>query len=634
MSSRNAPCPCGSGKKFKKCCADQPPPEQLQELRSLANTGAFDRLESGALALAHRYPTSGFTWQLLGLALWRQGKDPLHALERAARCLPRDAEAASNLGNALRSAGMPERAVAEQRRALILAPSYALAHNNLGSALQDLGRWEEAAQSYAAATALDPLFAQAHCNLGNALLQLGRAEAAVASYRSALQVQPDNIAAIAPMGAALRDLGNLDAAAAAFRRGLELKPDSAELHYNLAVILRLQNRSDEAQTAACTAVELNPGLSAALVLLARLEVDRGSFPQAEALLQRAIELEPDSPQAWSAVPSLRRMTPDDSQWLETVQRIVAAPLPARHEMHLRYALGKYFDDVREFSAAFSNYRRANELKKTIGPRHDRVQLTKLVDRILQIPVERVPRRATMQPQAPIFVIGMPRSGTSLAEQILASHPCVVGGGELSYWGNALRTFLSAGADSEALVPLAREYRDLLARLGGQADRIVDKMPTNFLAAGIILEALPDARLIHMRRDPIDTCLSIYFQDFESAYSYANDLSDLAHGYREYLRIMDHWRACLDADSMLEVPYEQLVAEPERWTRRMLEFVQLPFDAACLDFHRTPRTVSTVSSWQVRQSINRNSVARWRNYLPFIGPLQTLAEAEPLRLAAT
>jgi hypothetical protein len=222
----------------------------------------------------------------------------------------------------------------------------------------------------------------------------------------------------------------------------------------------------------------------------------------------------------------------------------------------------------------------------------------------------------------------------LAEQILASHPCVFGGGELSFWGNALRGWLRAGADSAALAPLAREYRELLARLGGQAARVVDKMPTNFLAAGIILQALPDARLIHMRRDPIDTCLSIYFQDFESAYSYANDLSDLAHSYREYLRIMDHWRACLDADSMLEVPYEQLVAEPERWTRCMLEFVQLPFHPACLDFHRTPRTVSTVSSWQVRQSINRNSVARWRNYQPFIGPLQTLAEIEPFRIAAT
>jgi tetratricopeptide (TPR) repeat protein len=616
MSSRNAPCPCGSGKKYKRCCADKPgattparldslaadTPQlaELQQLLSLANTGAFARLESGALALARRYPASGLTWKLLGLALWRQGKDPLHALERAARCLPNDAEAASNLGNALRSAGMPEKALAEQRRALILAPDYALAHNNLGSALQDMGRWEEAALSYNAAAELDPLFVQAHCNLGNALMQLG----------------------------------DLAAAAAAFRRALELKPASAELHHNLAVILRLQNRGDEAQAAAHAAVELNPKFSAALVLLAKLEVDRGNFLQADALLQRAILLEPDSPQAWSAVPTLRRMTPDDTQWLESVQRIVASPLPARHEMHLRYALGKYFDDVGEFSAAFGNYRKANELGKTLGPRHDCLQVTQFVDRILQISVKHVPRRATMERQAPIFVIGMPRSGTSLAEQILASHPGVVGGGELSYWGNALRSWLSAGADFAALAPLARDYRQLLARLGGLADRIVDKMPTNFLAAGVILEALPDARFIHMRRNPIDTCLSIYFQDFESAYSYANDLASLAHSYREYLRIMDHWRVCLDADAMLEVPYEQLVAEPEHWMRRMLDFVQLPFDPACLDFHRTPRTVSTVSSWQVRQSINRNSVARWRNYQPFIGPLLTLAESDPLQLPAT
>jgi hypothetical protein len=187
--------------------------------------------------------------------------------------------------------------------------------------------------------------------------------------------------------------------------------------------------------------------------------------------------------------------------------------------------------------------------------------------------------------------------------------------------------LSAGTPAQAaLEPLAREYRALLTRLAPHADCVVDKMPSNFLAAGLIVAALPEARIIHMQRSPIDTCLSIYFQDFESAYSYANDLSDLADAYREYLRLMRHWRATLPAGAMLEVPYEGLVQAQEPWTRRMLDFLGLPWDAACLDFHRTRRTLATVSSWQVRQTLHASSVGRWRNYQPFIAPLLPLADA--------
>jgi hypothetical protein len=214
---------------------------------------------------------------------------------------------------------------------------------------------------------------------------------------------------------------------------------------------------------------------------------------------------------------------------------------------------------------------------------------------------------------------MPRSGTSLVEQILASHPEVWGAGELTFWNSAL-----TAADVELDVgAIARDYLQLLAKLSPHARRVVDKMPENFRHLGLIHAALPEARIIHVRRHPLDTCLSIYFQDFKTSLAYATDLADLAHYYRQYWRLTDHWRSLLPREAMLEVSYEGLVANPEQWARKLLEFVGLPWDARCLEFHQTRRSVVTASKWQVRQKINATSVARWRHYEPYLGELRSL-----------
>jgi hypothetical protein len=227
---------------------------------------------------------------------------------------------------------------------------------------------------------------------------------------------------------------------------------------------------------------------------------------------------------------------------------------------------------------------------------------------------------------------MPRSGTTLAEQILASHPKVAGAGELPFWNDAAAgyksTALDGGTSGSMTSKLAEDYMRLLADLAPDALRVIDKMPANFLFLGLIHAALPNARILHMRRNPIDTCLSIYFQHFEVAYSYANDLEDLAHYFTEYSRVMEHWRSMLPENAILDVSYEGLVEDQEAWSRKMLEFIGLPWDPICLDFHRTDRTVITASKWQVRQKISKSSVGRWRNYEQFVGPLLHLMESEP------
>ena len=224
---------------------------------------------------------------------------------------------------------------------------------------------------------------------------------------------------------------------------------------------------------------------------------------------------------------------------------------------------------------------------------------------------------------------MPRSGTTLAEQILASHPAVFGAGELPYWNNASWAYESSrrddGTSERTPGELGNDYLRLLEGLSTDALRVVDKMPGNFLHLGLIHAAFPHARIIHMRRNPIDTCLSIYFQNFTTGHSYANDLENLAHYFSEYRRVMEHWRSTLPANAILDLPYEELVEDQETWSRKMVQFIDLPWDPRCLEFHRTGRTVSTASLWQVRQQISKTSVARWRNYEKFVGPLLPLPQ---------
>jgi len=217
--------------------------------------------------------------------------------------------------------------------------------------------------------------------------------------------------------------------------------------------------------------------------------------------------------------------------------------------------------------------------------------------------------------------------------MLASHPHVFGAGEVRFWDAPFAALETAGLGGDAAarrVPgIARDYLERITALSGAAARVTDKMPANFLYAGLIHAVFPRARIIHMQRHPLDTCLSIYFQNFFGMGAYANDLDDLAHYYGEYLRISAHWRAVLPAAALLEVPYEALIADPESWTRRMLEFIALPWDPRCLDFHQTERVILTPSRYQVRQKISSASCGRWRNYQSHIAPLEHLT-----RLAGT
>jgi tetratricopeptide (TPR) repeat protein len=477
-----------------------------------------------------------------------------------------------------------------------LVPGHADALNNLGVALYHLGRYQEAEQRYREALNIDPDYANALVNLA-ALLQASP-EAAEPLLRRALKINPKYPGARAMLGAMLLSAGHEHEAKVAFRKALKVSPKDPNALLGLSQIARVEGRFDDAQS----------------------------------LLKRALEISPKMPTAWAALNGTRKMTAADREWFATAEEITGSGIPLWDETQLRFAMGKYCDDIEDYERAFANYRRGNELLKSVAGRYDRQGHSSFVDDMIRVhtreTLSSIPEGGSASTK-PVFVVGMPRSGTSLAEQIIASHPAAQGMGEPDFWLKAARVhhdeIRQAVLGLPARKKLAEDYLRLIERRCPDALRIVDKTPTNSDFVGFMRSVFPNARFIRMRRDPIDTCLSCYFQNFSTGQTFTMDLADLADYYRVHQRLMNHWCSALPPEAILEVPYEGLVADQEAWTRKILDFVGLEWDERCLAFHETKRSVVTASAWQVRQKIYRQSVERWRNYEKFIGPLKGLRD---------
>jgi tetratricopeptide (TPR) repeat protein len=525
----------------------------LNQVAALMNAGRYGELERRARECLDLQPDRGIVWQILGTAQSAQGKDAVQALSRAAQLLPNDAAAHNNLGNAFARRGCLSDAVASYRRALDLRPDFAQCHNNLAHALLDLGRFDEAATSarctmavnprdaeahdhlgsamrglgkldlaldnYRRAIAIEPEFAEAHNNLGNALLELGHTAEALASYRRALKINPAFAEAHHNLGNAFRSVGNLEEAVASYGEALRINPHFAEAYCNLGIALRLQGRAEQAKSSCRKALEIDGRSAAAIIALAESSADAGEFKDAEALLKRAIAAEPESPEAWAGLARLRKMTRADEAWMVEAQRIADKGLAPQKEIVLRYAIGKFFDDVGDFGQAFLHFQRANELTKSCRTRHDRAQLTRTVDLITRTYDQKwlsEPRFGANDSARAVLIVGMLRSGTTLAEQIVAAHPAVFGAGELRFWGAAFEAHRAAGGaqTSEGLANLAAQYLRLLREMSHDAPRVVDKMPTNFAFLGWIHAALPNART--------STCSVIrWIPAFQSIHSISN-----------------------------------------------------------------------------------------------------------------
>lgn len=502
-------------------------------------------------------------------------------------------------GNKYFAARDYHRALETYQQLIAQHPRHAIGLANIGAALWNLGHYEEARQHLWELAASDEATAESLCLLGDMLRSTGRLNQSEEVLRRALKMKPNYLTAQLSLGQTLVLLGDLKSAKSKLRKVIKSAPRTAEAYLGL-------------------------GQAAAM---------EGRFDEAEATLRKALEIKPRLAAAWAQLAGLRKMGASDTAWLEGAQASLTGECTPIERATVCFALGKYWDDVGVYEKAFDSYREANELLKPLAEpyvRSDREALVGDLMRVYTKPALAAAQTPSSESAQPVFIVGMPRSGTSLVDQIVSSHPSVRSAGELSFWH---ASFLQREDEARQRMlevhdrkRLAEEYLRVLNSKTGDALHIVDKATINADLLGLIHSVFPRARIICLRRDAIDTCLSCYFHQLPLAFNYTLDLANLAHAYKQHRRLMAHWHAVLPPGAILDVPYSDLVADQETWTRKVLEFIGLPWDPRCLNFHETERAVATASYWQVRQKVYKTSVERWRNYEKFIGPLKSLRNA--------
>ena len=545
----------------------------------------------------------------------------------------RHADSLHLLGMIEYQGGRHEAAMEMIRTAIAINSKEAAYHSNLGTVLQAQGNLNEAAACYERALALKPHWAEIQSNLGNILLAQGKLDEAAACQERALALKPDFSEAHNNLGNVRKAQGKLDEAAACYERALALKPDYISAHNNLGNAFVTQDRIDEAVAHYERALALKPDHAEAHNNLGNIFKDQGKFDDAMAHYGRAIAIRPDYAEAHFNRAEIKTFHRGDADLAALEALAGRDDLPADKALYIHFALAKALEDSGDYARAFEHLRKGNALKRR-QIHYDETAVLELFQRISTVFDSSLFDRFQGEgdpSSVPIFVLGMPRSGSTLIEQILASHPQIHGAGELTDLEMAANTVLSAAIASSVSgvrsaldgATLRRLGQAYLARLPALADgkvRIVDKLPGNFLHIGLIRLILPNARIIHTMRDPIDTCVSCYSKLFTSGQHFSYDLAELGRYYRRYSELMTHWRSVLPPGAMLDVSYEDVVDDLEGQARRLIDYCGLPWDDRCLDFHKTSRPVKTASAVQVRKPLFRSSLQRWRKYETGLAPL--------------
>ncbi len=496
-------------------------------------------------------------------------------------------------------------------------------------------RYDDAATAYQRILAIKPNVAVNCFELAEVLSSQGKLDEAQTYLERAVTLRPDFAQAQHALASLLRSQGKLDAARARFETVSALMPRSAEAHNNVANMLTALGRFDEAAQRYEQALAVRPDFAEAHNNLGNIFRIQGHVPQAMAQYDRAIALQPDYTEPYFGRSALKTFRPGDAD-LAALEAVAAKSdhLPGRKMLNINFALAKALDDVGQYDRAFEHLLQGNAIKhrEAVYDEAGEKQTFRLVREVFDSKLlERFAGAGDPSP-APIFILGMPRSGSTLVEQILASHPQVQAAGELPNLSQ-----VAAGVIDTTGRPVpypnyipalqAADFRRLgHAYLAGlpkpQAGkiRITDKMPNNFLYVGLIHLILPNARIVHTMRNPVDTCLSCFSRLFTSGQTFSYDLGELGRYWRQYSDLMDHWRTVLPPGAILDVRYEDVVGNLEEQARRLVDFCGLPWDASCLSFHKTKRPIATASDMQARQPLYRSSVERWRHYEPHLGPL--------------
>jgi tetratricopeptide (TPR) repeat protein len=600
---------------------------QLGQLQAAIRHGAQAVALDASMASAHSN---------LGIAYY-DAKDYERAEashQKALALAPNLLQSLNNLGSIARARkDLPEAAV-WYRKALAINADYLESLSNLGAVLVEDDHAEEAAPSLERALQLQPAYPEALCNLGLVRLKQERIDESVALLQRSLQLRADYPEALIGLARALHEQDQLPEAEALLRRAVEKAPDKVDAWCQLGSICMEQADAANAEAAYARALLIDPQTVDALTGLGNLRLEEGKIDEAERLLRQAIGIDPANLGARFHLTQTKKVKPGDDNLL-ALEALTgdAKEFSTDKRISYHYALGKSYDDCKEWDKAFPNFLEGARLKREklhYDADADAARMRRIAEVVDRNFTDRLSGSGDTS-NLPVFVLGMPRSGTTLTEQIIASHPAVHGAGELRDLMEVVQGQAIAGAfqsfpenlttlSPEVATAWGQEYVARLRRRDPTAQRITDKMPANYLALGLIPLILPNAKIVHVKRNPVDTCVSCFTRLFNKHQDATYNLYELGRHYANYARLMNHWRAVLPASTFMEVQYEDIVADMEGQARRLIDWVGLPWDDKCLAFHENKRSIRTASVTQVRQPIYTSSVERWRNYEKYLGPL--------------
>lgn len=569
---------------------------------------------------------------LLGVCLARlkQVEGAIEVLGDELRRRPDSYEALTWLAVLEKSRRDPRAALEFATRAIELRPDLAEGYGSAGACYLAMRESEPAIDMFRRAAELAPDVAEHAHNLGLSLLMAHRHGEAIAQFRRAISLAPQSPQSYLSLAGAYTLYGMAGDALDCLSQALAAIPDSARsapLHSAAASAFAMIKNDAAAERHHRRATELSKD---ARREYAAWLLNQGRFSESERLFSAMAADGSDPAYAYYGMMQTRKLTPDDAPFVEAMRRLPETQrLPAGSRMYLSYALGRAEEQIGHYREAMSHFDDANELAFALNHAghpidpdtfaSEREQILRLDERL------RIDGTLGSNTYRPVFIIGMIRSGTTLLDQIVSSHPEVASAGELRFW---IEETLRLAAQTEAPTPrqltaLADSYAGYVRVLTGAEGRFTDKMPLNFAYAGVIRAAVPGAKFLHIRRHPVDTCLSIYTTYFGKGALFAYRRAHIVAYYLEYLRTMEHWRTTLPEDSLLEVQYEDLVTDPEPVVQRVLEFCGLPWDEACLRPERNTSAINTPSRWQARQPVYRTSVDRWKRYEPWLGEFAKL-----------
>jgi tetratricopeptide (TPR) repeat protein len=603
--------------------------------------GRLPRAEALYRRALQKDPNDANALHLLGVIAYQRGEigTALRLIERARPELPELPDIHLNYGNALREAGKLAEAVASYRRALALKPDYGMAHNNLAAALNQQEEFTAGLASSERAIALIPEFFGAYVNRADALMGQERFAEAEGPLRRALELAPDRAHTYRDLGWVLAKLGHYEEAVACLDQAIALDPDDPSAHFALGTTLYLRKDLPGSEAELRRAIALASSYTVAWHELGTVLRSSGRFEEALFCFRHVIDLDPDWPEAYRSLAVTGQQAADEAELrrLEAVFKDRGRSVSDR--ISAGFALGMLLDNAERRDEAFARFAEANALHRRqraeAGERFDIDALRRQVDDLIELATRdffSVAAPWGNPSQAPVFIVGMPRSGTSLVEQIAASHSRVFGAGELHALGEIWDTLSTHNRgrpvekwDAAFARRLADRHVGSLQALGNGAVRIIDKMPDNIFFLWLVAALFPSARIILCQRDLRDVCLSCYFHHFTEGHLYACDLADCGARALEIDRLASHWLQVLPLE-ILVIDYEKLVLDPEGESRRLIEFLGLEWEPACLDFHLTERPVLTASAWQVRQPLYTRSVGRRRAYRRYLRPLLEVSAA--------